>query len=131
MYCLLYTLLIVYVCRRSISAVEGLRLLRVRFHLIITLSQTLLSSSPIEAHRPSGSFPVEELFIASLTLLMMTSSSYSENGPCCSDWLLICFHVFYQVHERSYNGASIHEVILLYMKYLRRMSCTSCSSSSR
>ena len=77
------------------------RLLRIRFHLSATRSGFLLSCSAIEVHKPRGSLPVEELFMASLTLLMMTSSSSTENAPCCSDWLLICFHVCYQVDQRS------------------------------
>ena len=129
--------------------------LRNRFHLWTTHAEILLSCSPIEAHKPRGSLPVEELFMASLTLLMMTLSSSTENAPWCSDWLLICLHVFYQVYERSSLLWRMHacmkyewwccSIVGTYLTWLvlpvhllrdsspvdRRLAFTSCSTTLR
>ena len=139
----------------AVMTIPCQRLLRIRFHLSATRSGFLLSCSAIEIHTPRGNLPVEGLFMASLTLLIMTSSSSTENAPWCSDWLLICVDVCYQVYERSSLLWRMHacmkyewwccSIVGTYLTWLvlpvhllrdsspvdRRLAFTSCSTTLR
>ena len=64
----------------------------------------------IDAHNPIPSLPGELIFLSSITLWMMISSSSLVKGPLSDRWLHIDLHLFYLFQKTKTEEVIISQI---------------------